>query len=170
MQGTAVRLRQSDNINTDYIISGRYKFAISDPKELAKHIFEDIEPNFIKRVGRRSILVSGNNFGMGSSREQAPVAIKAAGIKAVIAKSFARIFYRNAFNIGLILIECNTDSIKNNDKLNIDLKRGVIFKKDPRGLSKGPRGSLEINPLPEFMMRFVKEGGVVNYFKKHKRL
>jgi len=174
MNGIAIRLKQSDNINTDYIISGRYKFAISDPRELAKHIFEDIEPNFIKRVGKDSILVSGNNFGMGSSREQAPVAIKAAGIKAVIAKSFARIFYRNAFNIGLILIECNTDSIKNGDKLNIDLKSGVIARASAPSLRGAKRRSnlktIKINPLPEFMMRFVKEGGVVNYFKKHKSL
>src|SRR3989338_6929959 len=118
--GRAIKLKQSDDINTDYIISGRYKFAISDPKELAKHIFEDIDPHFAKNLKTGDILVAGKNFGMGSSREQAPVSLKAAGVAAVVAVSFARIFYRNAFNIGLALIECDTKNIKVGDELVID--------------------------------------------------
>ena len=110
LQGNAIKL--GDDINTDFIISGRYKFSITDMKELAKHIMEDIDPEFpIKVVAGKSVIVAGKNFGMGSSREQAPLVIKEAGIIACFAKSFARIFYRNAFNIGLPLIECDTDKI-----------------------------------------------------------
>ncbi|MDD5174255.1 MAG: hypothetical protein PHV48_05465, partial [Candidatus Omnitrophica bacterium] len=102
----ARRLKVQDNINTDYVISGRYKFRIQDPNELCKHIFEDIDPGFAARVKKGDILVAGENFGCGSSREQAPQSLKTAGFYAIAAKSFARIFYRNAFNIGLLLIEC----------------------------------------------------------------
>src|SRR3989338_5744896 len=115
--GRAIKLKQNDNINTDYIISGRYKFAISDPKELAKYIFEDIDINFAKNLKSGDILIAGKNFGMGSSREQAPISLKAAGIQAVVAVSFARIFYRNAFNIGLPLVECETGDIEAGDEL-----------------------------------------------------
>src|SRR4030042_6021214 len=107
--GLAIKL--GDNINTDFIISGRYKFSITDIKELAKHIMEDIDPEFPKKITPgKSILVAGSNFGMGSSREQAPLVIKESGIIAIVAKSFARIFYRNSFNIGLPLIEADTDT------------------------------------------------------------
>jgi len=162
MNTRAIRLKQADNINTDYIISGRYKFAIQDPKELAKHIFEDIEPDFFKRLKKGDILVAGKNFGMGSSREQAPVAIKAAGIKAVVAKSFARIFFRNAFNIGLLLIECNTDGIKNGDTISLDVKRGTLENLNTKKV-------VRTKPLSDFMTKLIKEGGVVRYFKKYKR-
>ncbi|NQT94812.1 MAG: 3-isopropylmalate dehydratase, partial [Candidatus Omnitrophica bacterium] len=107
-------------INTDYIISGRYKFKIQDPKELAKHLMEDIRPDFYKSVKKGDLLVAGKNFGCGSSREQAPLAIKYAGISAVVAESFARIFFRNAINLGLLLIECNTKTIKEGDSLEVD--------------------------------------------------
>ncbi len=162
MKGIAIRLNESNNINTDYIISGRYKFSISDPKELAKHIFEDIEPGFVKRLKKDNMLVAGKNFGMGSSREQAPVALKSAGIKAVIAKSFARIFYRNAFNVGLLLIECETNKIKDGDKLMLDIKKDIL-----KNLTANK--TIKIIPLPDFMMRFITEGGAVEYFKKHKK-
>ncbi|HQP91991.1 MAG TPA: 3-isopropylmalate dehydratase, partial [Candidatus Omnitrophota bacterium] len=109
-----------DDINTDYIISGRYKFSVTDMKELAKHIMEDIDPTFYSRLKPgASFMVAGNNFGMGSSREQAPIVIKEAGIVGVVAKSFARIFYRNAINIGLPLIEADTTDISENDSLEI---------------------------------------------------
>src|SRR3989338_10630118 len=108
MRHFARRLKVKDNINTDYVISGRYKFKIQDPKELARHIFEDIDPQFALRIKKGDILVAGENFGCGSSREQAPQALKQAGFHAILAKSFARIFYRNAFNIGLLLVECQT--------------------------------------------------------------
>jgi len=154
--GTAIRVRQSDDINTDYIISGRYKFAIQDPAELARHIFEDIEPDFFKRLKGDDILIAGKNFGMGSSREQAPVAIKAAGIKAVVASSFARIFYRNAFNVGLALVECDTSKIKQGDNIQIDLGKGAL---------KFGSGELKLKPTPDLMLKFLEHGGAVEYFK-----
>jgi 3-isopropylmalate/(R)-2-methylmalate dehydratase small subunit len=102
LEGQAHRLKIDNDVNTDYIISGRYKFHISDPKELARHIFEDLEENFINCITKGDFIIAGKNFGCGSSREQAPLALKVAGVGAVIAKSFARIFYRNAFNLGLL--------------------------------------------------------------------
>jgi 3-isopropylmalate/(R)-2-methylmalate dehydratase small subunit len=162
LQGKTIRL--GDNINTDFIISGRYKFAITDIKELAKHIMEDIDPDFPKKiVPGRSIIVAGNNFGMGSSREQAPLVIKEAGIVAILAKQFARIFYRNSFNIALPLIETDTERIEENDMLEIDLDKGVV-----KNLSKNI--TLSIKPFPSFMQELLKEGGIVNYYKKYSRL
>ena len=117
MTKLARRLKISNDINTDYVISGRYKFKIQDHKELAKHIFEDLEEDFHKRLKPGDFLVAGNNFGCGSSREQAPVALKASGISAVVARSYARIFYRNAFNVGLCLVECETNYIDDMDEL-----------------------------------------------------
>lgn len=160
MKHFARRLKVQDNINTDYVISGRYKFKIQDPKELARHIFEDIDPAFAARVKPGDILVSGENFGCGSSREQAPQALKQSGFSAVIAKSFARIFYRNAFNIGLLLLECNTDFIDDGDELEIDIDRNKIKNK-----SKGLL--LDIEPLPAVMRTLLEDGGVIEHFKKH---
>jgi 3-isopropylmalate/(R)-2-methylmalate dehydratase small subunit len=160
IEGKAIKL--GDNINTDFIISGRYKFSITDIKELSKHIMEDIDPNFPAKIAPgRSIIVAGDNFGMGSSREQAPLVIKASGITAVLAHSFARIFYRNGFNIGLPLIETQTEKIAENDLLDIDVDRGII-----RNLSKNTE--LEIKPIPPFMQEILNQGGIVNYFKKYK--
>jgi len=162
VEGKAIKL--GNDINTDFIISGRYKFAITDMKELAKHIMEDIDPDFPKKiVPGHSMIVAGSNFGMGSSREQAPLVIKEAGITAVLAKSFARIFYRNGFNIGLALIETDTDKINDNDELDIDLDKGVL-----RNLTKNIE--LSIRPMPVFMQELLREGGVVNYYKKHGKL
>jgi 3-isopropylmalate/(R)-2-methylmalate dehydratase small subunit len=153
-----------DDINTDSIISGRYKFRITDLKELAKHIMEDIDPNFpAKILPGKSLLVAGRNFGMGSSREQAPLVIKEAGINAVLAKSFARIFYRNAFNIGLPLIEVDTDSIEEGDELTIDLDKGTVV----NGTKKS---QMKFKPLSAFMQELLKEGGIVAYYKKHGKL
>jgi len=152
--------RFGDSVNTDYIISGRYKFKIQDPKELAKHLMEDLKPDFYKSIKRGDLMVAGINFGCGSSREQAPLAIKYAGISAVLAKSFARIFFRNAINIGLLLIECDTTKIKEADFIEVDTAKGVVFNK-----SKSKR--LDIKPLPDFMSKIIKDGGVVNHFKKH---
>ncbi len=162
IEGKSIKL--GDNINTDFIISGRYKFAITDMKELAKHIMEDIDPEFPKKiVPGKSIMVAGSNFGMGSSREQAPLVIKEAGILAVVASSFARIFYRNGFNIGLPLIEVDTSKIEENDFLDIDLDSGVF-----KNLTKNYE--VKIKPLPPFMQDLLKEGGVVNYYKKYGEL
>lgn len=157
-------LKLGDNINTDFIISGRYKFSITDIKELSKHLMEDIDPDFSKKViSGESIIVAGDNFGMGSSREQAPLVIKESGITAVVAKSFARIFFRNSLNIGLLLVQADTDKIKENDTLEIDLDKGKVF--DITG-----KIELKIEPLPVFMQEFLNAGGVINYIKKHKEL
>jgi len=162
IEGLAVKL--GDSINTDFIISGRYKFSITDIKELAKHIMEDIDPDFPSKINPgKSIIVAGKNFGMGSSREQAPLVIKESGIIAVLAGSFARIFYRNGFNIGLPLIETETGKIQEKDALDIDLDKGII-----RNLSKNIE--LKIKPLPKFMQELLREGGIVSYFKKYGKL
>lgn len=160
MKGAARRLKQNDNVNTDYVISGRYKFSIEDPKELAKHIFEDIDPAFAAKVKEGDFIVAGENFGCGSSREQAPIAIKASGIKVLIAKSFARIFYRNAFNIGLCLIECNTDSIGDGDTLEVNLDNNRI-----KDITKN--SLIPIKPIPPIMKKLLADGGVIEHFRKH---
>jgi len=160
--GRSIKL--GDNINTDFIISGRYKFAITDMKELSKHIMEDIDPNFAQKiVPGESIIVAGNNFGMGSSREQAPLVIKESGIVAVLSSQFARIFFRNGFNIGLPLIETDTTKIDEADQLQIDLDKGVV-----KNLTKGL--DLAIKPLPKFMQDLLAEGGIINYYKKYGEL
>jgi len=162
IKGKSIKL--GDNINTDFIISGRYKFSITDMKELSKHIMEDIDPAFASKIiPGESIIVAGNNFGMGSSREQAPLVIKESGIVAVLADSFARIFYRNSFNIGLALIETDTKQIGENDSLEIDLDRGKVT-----DLTKNLE--LKIQPLPNFMQELLKENGIINYFKKYGEL
>jgi 3-isopropylmalate/(R)-2-methylmalate dehydratase small subunit len=160
MKHYARRLKVKDNVNTDYVISGRYKFKIQDPAELAKHIFEDIDPSFAERVTKGDILVAGENFGCGSSREQAPQALKSAGFHAVAAKSFARIFYRNAFNLGLLLVECNTDFIDDGDELELDIEKGKLRDK-VKGLA------LDIKPIPAVMKKLLEDGGVFGHFKKY---
>ena len=160
IQGKARRFKQDNDINTDYIISGRYKFKIQNPEELAQYVMEDLDPDFKDRRQKGDFIVAGKNFGCGSSREQAPQAIKYAEISAVLAKSFARIFYRNSFNIGLLLIECDTDRIKENDKLVLDLEKGIL-KDITRNLEIG------IKPLPKVMAKLVADGGIINHFKKH---
>jgi len=162
LEGKAIKL--GANINTDFIISGRYKFSITDMKELSKHIMEDIDPAFASKIiPGKSIIVAGNNFGMGSSREQAPLVIKEAGITAVLSPKFARIFYRNGFNIGLPLVETDTSKIDEHDELDIDLDKGVV-----RNITKNIE--LKIKPFPKFMQDLLKEGGIVNYYKAHGEL
>lgn len=149
-----------DSINTDWIISGRYKFSITDMKELAHYLFEDIRPGFYNELDPKySIVAAGENFGMGSSREQAPWVIKEAGINCVIAKSFARIFYRNAFNIGLALIEADTDGLEETDQISVDLDKGLIVKdKDLVA---------EFKPWDNFRKELIRRGGILNYLKTH---
>lgn len=162
IKGKAIKL--GDNINTDFIISGRYKFSITDMKVLAAHIMEDIDPEFPKKITPgHSIIVAGNNFGMGSSREQAPLVIKEAGITAVLSGKFARIFFRNSFNIGLPLLEVDTKQIDDGDELEIDLDTGRVH-----DLTKS--ATLVSAPIPKFMQDLVSEGGAVNYYKKHGEL
>ena len=148
-----------DNIDTDVIIAARY-LNTSEPALLAKHVMEDVDPSFSSKVGKGDIMVAGENFGCGSSREHAPIAIKAAGVDIVIAKSFARIFYRNAFNTGLLILECkDTDKIAEGDKLEVSLDNGSI-----KNLSKNEEYKFEA--MPEFMQELVKAGGLINYAKK----
>ena len=160
LKGKARRFKENDDINTDYIISGRYKFKTLDPKELAKHVMEDLDPNFVNRIENGDFIVAGRNFGCGSSREQAPQVIKFAGLSGVLAKSYARIFYRNSFNLGLPLIECDTDGIGEGDELEVDLDRGIILNK-----TKGKE--IAIKPLPEVMQILLSDGGLIEHFKKH---
>lgn len=159
MKGTVCKF--GNDINTDLIISGRYKFSITDPNELSRHIFEDIDPDFYKKLqGRQFFVVAGKNFGCGSSREQAPLSIKYAGAHAVLAKSFARIFYRNSFNLGLPLIECDTDKIKEGALIIVDLEKGYV-------INEADGYSLKIKPFNRFQSLLIKEGGIVNFYKKH---
>lgn len=147
-----------DDINTDYIISGRYKFKTLDMKELAKHLMEDLDQNFYKKIKKGDFIVGGRNFGCGSSREQAPLAIKYAQLKAVLAKSFARIFFRNCINVGLPAIECDTDKIESQDILLVDLGKGEIF-------NQTKKIKIAFSPLPEVMQKILQAGGMVNYMK-----
>lgn len=147
-----------DDISTDHITPGRYYHLRSNISELAKHIMEDADPDFMKKFKPGDFIVAGKNFGMGSSREHAPLALKTAGVSAVIAKSFARIFYRNAINIGLPLLIAPTDEIENGEEIEIDLSEGIIYTK---------RGEIRAKSLPEIMIKILNEGGLVNYIKKH---
>jgi 3-isopropylmalate/(R)-2-methylmalate dehydratase small subunit len=150
-----------DSISTDHIVPGRLVHLRSNLPELAKHVLEDADPTFAKRVKPGDFIVAGKNFGLGSSREHAPLVIKMAGVSAVLAKSFARIFYRNAINIGLPVLICDTDKIKDGDELEADLKAGTV-----RDLTNGTK--LRFSPLPEIMLRILNEGGLIPYIQKHK--
>lgn len=150
-----------DDINTDYIISGKYKFKTLDMQELAKHVMEDIDPGFASRVQPGDFIAAGKNFGCGSSREQAPRALLACGIRGVLAKSFARIFFRNAINCGLIVVECDTDRFDTGDEVTIDLEEGKVINHTKDIV-------LSVPPLPQVMIAILREGGLVNYFKKYR--
>ena len=148
-----------DNIDTDIIIPGRY-LVLQDPDELAKHAMEGIDPDFPKKAREGVILVAGKNFGCGSSREEAPVALKHANVKCVIAESFARIFYRNAINIGLPIVEAAIkDSVEEGDELIVDVVNGVI-----ENQSKGI--TLKGNPLPPLALEIINAGGLTRYIRK----
>jgi 3-isopropylmalate/(R)-2-methylmalate dehydratase small subunit len=160
LEGNAHRFEPNDDINTDYIISGRYKFKIDDMSELAKHVMEDIDPDFASKVVPGDFIVGGRNFGCGSSREQAPRALKAAGVSAVLAKSYARIFYRSAFNVGLPALQCDTDWISAGDRLAVDLARGEV-----RCPSSGVKVVTE--PIPATMLLLLEEGGLIEHLRRH---
>lgn len=149
-----------DNIDTDLIIPARY-LNTTDPDELAKHCMEDADPEFAKKVRKGDIIASGRNFGCGSSREHAPISIKAAGVSCVIAESFARIFYRNAFNTGLLILECPEAAreAKTGDEVEIDIEQGIIT-----NLTKGKK--YKIKPLPDFMKRILEDGGLIPHIMK----
>ena len=152
-----------DNISTDHIVPGRLIYLRSNLPELAKHVFEDIDPKFTERVASGDFIVGGKNFGLGSSREHAPLVIKMSGVSAVLAKSVARIFFRNAINVGLPVLICDTDKIDNGDKLEVNLETGEI-----NNLTK--KVQLNFSRIPEVMLRILDEGGLIPYIKKYKSL
>lgn len=152
--------RFGDDIDTDAIIPARY-LNTSDPKELARHVMEDADKDFPGKVKAGDLIVAGKNFGCGSSREHAPIAIKAAGMQAVVAKSFARIFYRNAFNIGLPIFESEeaSEKIKEGDTIEIDANKGII-----KNITTGEQYTAK--PIPPFMQELIAAGGLIEWTKK----
>ena len=153
--------KYNDNVDTDVIIPARYLNS-SDPKELATHCMEDIDKEFVNNVKAGDIIVAGKNFGCGSSREHAPIAIKASGVSCVIAETFARIFFRNSINIGLPIMECKEASEKINvgDKVEIDFDNGLIHDITTGETFKG-------QPFPEFMQKIINSDGLLNYIKQN---
>lgn len=149
-----------DDISTDHIAPGRLFHLRSNLPEMAKHVLEDADPNFAASMTKGDFVVAGKNFGLGSSREHAPTIIKLAGVNAVLAKSFARIFFRNAINIGLLLIECDTDKILPGDALEVDVEKGLV-----RDMTQGIE--IPIAPLPPVMIKILSEGGLMAHIKKH---
>ncbi len=150
------------NVDTDAVIPARY-LNTSDPQELASHLMEDVDPKFREKIQPGDIIVAGDNFGCGSSREHAPIAIKHAGISAVVAKSFARIFYRNSFNMGLPILESAeaAEGIRQGDELVIDSETGSI-----QDVTTG--NTYQAQPLPPFMRQLIEAGGLMSYVKQHK--
>ncbi len=155
MKYTGNVIKYGDNVDTDVIIPARY-LNTSDHKELASHCMEDLDKTFVSRVQNGDIITAGQNFGCGSSREHAPIAIKASGVSLVIAKSFARIFYRNSINIGLAIVECPeaVEGISEGDKVEADLDNGII-----RNLTTGAEFKTE--PFPEFVQKIIENGGLI---------
>ena len=149
-----------DNISTDHIIPGRFAYLRSNLPELAKHAMEDADPDFVCKVNKGDFIVGGGNFGLGSSREHAPLVIKMAGVSAILAKSVARIFFRNAINLGLPILVCDTDQIDDGDELEVDLTAGTV--KD-----KTTGNQLTFSKIPEVMLRILDEGGLIPYIQKH---
>ena len=158
----AIAHKYGDHVDTDVIIPARY-LASQDEKELASHCMEDIDANFHAKVHDGDIIVAGFNFGCGSSREHAPVAIKASGISCVIAKSFARIFYRNAINIGLAILECPeaAEDINDNDEVSVNFDTGLIT-------NKTKNKTYQAEPFPEFIKQMINDGGLMASLKKKK--
>ena len=155
MKYTGNAIKYGDNVDTDVIIPARY-LNTSDHRELASHCMEDIDKTFVSRVKQGDIMVAGQNFGCGSSREHAPIAIKASGVSVVIAKSFARIFYRNAINIGLAIVECPeaAEGISEGDNVEADLDNGII-----RNITTGKE--YKTAPFPEFVQKIIENGGLM---------
>ena len=160
MKFTGTVIKYGDNVDTDVIIPARYLNTI-DVNELASHCMEDIDKEFVNKVEKGDIMIAGNNFGCGSSREHAPIAIKESGISLVIANSFARIFYRNSINIGLAIIECPeaVESISEGDKVEADLDNGIIY-------NRTTGKSFETKPFPEFIQKIIANGGLVESIRR----
>lgn len=161
MKANGKVIKYGDNIDTDVIIPARY-LNTSSPEELAAHCMEDIDTSFVGRVQKGDIMVGGANFGCGSSREHAPIAIKASGISCVIAKDFARIFFRNSINIGLPILECPEASadIEENDEVEVDFDSGIIT-------NKTKNKTYQAAAFPPFMQGIINAGGLVEYIKKN---
>jgi 3-isopropylmalate/(R)-2-methylmalate dehydratase small subunit len=159
LKGKAIKL--GDNISTDDIIPGRFTHLRSNLPELAKHVLEDAAPEFASKVKSGDFLVGGKNLGLGSSREHAPVIIKMSGVGAILAKSAARIFFRNAINQGLPVLLCDTDKISDGDELEINLTAGMIA-----NLTSGV--TLSCSKMPPIMSAILKEGGLIPYIQRHK--
>ena len=158
VRGSAIKF--GDNVDTDVILPGKYLVLI-DPKELAKHALEGLDPTFPEKAKKGVVVVGGKNFGCGSSREQAPLALKYAGVNCVLAESFARIFFRNAINIGLPVIECKgiSAAVDNGDELAVDFEAGKI-----QNLSK--RQSLQVTKLPPFILEILSDGGLIENLRR----
>jgi 3-isopropylmalate/(R)-2-methylmalate dehydratase small subunit len=149
-----------DNISTDLIVPGRLAYLRSNLTELTKHVLEDADPAFASRVKAGDFIVAGNNFGLGSSREHAPLVIKLAGVRAILAKSVARIFFRNAINLGLPILICDTEKINDGDELEIDLAAGIV-----RDITTG--NQITFTKIPEVMLHILDEGGLIPYIQKY---
>lgn len=149
-----------DDISTDHIAPGRLFHLRTNLPELAKHVLEDADPEFAQKMSPGDFVVAGNNFGLGSSREHAPQVLKIAGVNAILAKSFARIFFRNAINIGLLLVECDTDRINQGDELELDLSVGIIR-------NKTQATEIETTPLPDVMIKILNDGGLARHIEKY---
>jgi 3-isopropylmalate/(R)-2-methylmalate dehydratase small subunit len=151
--------KYGDDVSTDVIFPGKYTYTINDPKEMAKHALEDLDSNFAENVQENDIIVAGKNFGCGSSREQAATCLKFAKVGAVLAKSFGRIFFRNAINTGLVLIQSPeaVDAIENGEIVSVDFENGKLTCK---------AGNFRFPPLPEFVQKIIQEGGLIPYTKK----
>ncbi|MBS7655752.1 3-isopropylmalate dehydratase small subunit [Candidatus Bathyarchaeota archaeon] len=160
MKVSGKALKFGDNIDTDVILPGKY-LVLTDPKELAKHAMEGLDKYFLKKAEKGVIIVAGENFGCGSSREHAPIALKNAGVNAIIAKSSARIFYRNAVNIGLPVLECKeaVEKIEENDEVLINLSVGEI-------IDKTKNLTFKFTPLPQFLLEILTQGGLIKKLKK----
>jgi 3-isopropylmalate/(R)-2-methylmalate dehydratase small subunit len=157
---TGKAFKFGNNISTDHIVPGRLAHLRSNLPELAKHVLEDADPTFASRIKAGDFIVAGKNFGLGSSREHAPLVIKMAGVSAILAKSVARIFFRNAINLGLPVLLCNTDKIDDGDELEVDLGVGTI-----KDITNG--NQLTFKKIPEVMLRILDEGGLMPYIKKY---
>jgi len=151
-----------DDVDTDQIIAGRYLVKL-DPRELAKHVMEAADPKFASEVRKGDVIIAGRNFGCGSSRERAPLALKAAGVSAVVAESFARIFYRNAINLALPVLTCSgvRKGFKTGNEIRVDVRRGRIH-------NLTTNKTFKAEPLPDFLSEIIRAGGLLRYMKKHR--
>ncbi|MEM3404386.1 MAG: 3-isopropylmalate dehydratase [Nitrososphaeria archaeon] len=162
MKITGIAVKLGNHINTDLIISGKHKYRTQVISELTKYVFEDLDPKLKDKLAIGSVIVAGKNFGCGSSREQAPRVLKAAGVRAIVAESFARIFFRNSVNVGLPTIVVNLEyirKIKDGDSLTIDLIEGRVFDNE-LGIDT------KVSPYPKFILDIINDGGIAEYYKR----